>query len=229
MIFVLEDDKNIRKLLSYALEMEGFSVAEFEEAGAMYEALQKKKPRLLLLGIMLPGEDGFTVLKKIKNDPTTEDMPVIVMTAKDSEADKLWGLDGGADDYVTKPFGIAELMARIRAVLRRCEGKGRRRTYEVDKLFVDTDKHIVLVDEMVIALSKKEYDLLLMLLQAQQRVCTREELLSGVWGANYGESRTLDVHIRRLRKKLAAMGAHIETVKGVGYQFVEDCYETEDF
>ncbi len=222
MIYVLEDDKNIRKMLSYALAREGFVVEGFERADAMYEAMEKRMPRLVLLDIMLPGEDGFCVLEKLKAGHGTRQIPVIVLTAKNSEIDKLRGLDGGADDYVTKPFGIAELVARIRAVLRRCDMMPEQRTYQLQALQIDDERHVVTVDGERVPLSKKEYDLLLMLAKAEGNVCTREALLGGVWGENYGESRTLDVHIRRIRKKLSSMGALIETVKGVGYRMAED-------
>ena len=220
MIYVLEDDKNIRKLLSFALKKEGFKVEEFGEAESLYEALDKAIPGLLLLDVMLPGDDGFTVLEKIRSKKTTKRLPIIMLTAKNSEIDKLQGLDGGADDYVTKPFGIAELIARIKAVLRRSEGTGN--VFSRRELIVDNRKHLVTVEGRTVSLSQKEYDLLLMLLRAEGKVCSREELLNGVWGANYGESRTLDVHIRKLRKKLFPAGDLIITVKGIGYRLTED-------
>ncbi len=229
MVYILEDDKNIRKMLSYALAREGYDTEGFEEADAFYAAMGERHPQLILLDIMLPGEDGFTVLNRLKSAAATKDIPVIVLTAKNSEIDKLNGLDGGADDYVTKPFGVAELMARIRAVLRRCEVRFPQKTFTVRALHIDDEKHIVTVEGEQVALSKKEYDLLLMLVGAGGGVCTREELLEAVWGENYGESRTLDVHIRRLRKKLFSMGACIVTVKGVGYRFAEEPDETQDF
>lgn len=228
MIYVLEDDKNIRKLLSFALKKEGFDVEGFEEAGPMYEALEEKIPRLLLLDVMLPGDDGFTVLEKLRNNSMTKKLPIIMLTAKNSEIDKLQGLDGGADDYVTKPFGIAELMARIRALLRRSEDGKERNVYHYKSLTVDDSKHLVTAAGRTVSLSQKEYDLLLMLLKADGRVCSREELLSGVWGENYGESRTLDVHIRKLRKKLYPVEGMIMTVKGMGYRVSEECYEAEN-
>ena len=226
MIYVLEDDKNIRKLLSFALKKEGFDVEGFEEAGSMYEALEEEIPRLLLLDVMLPGDDGFTVLEKLRNNNITKKLPIIMLTAKNSEIDKLQGLDGGADDYVTKPFGIAELMARIRALLRRSETGKAGNVYHYKSLTVDDGKHLVTVAGRVVSLSQKEYDLLLMLIKADGRACSREELLSGVWGENYGESRTLDVHIRKLRKKLFPVEGMIVTVKGMGYRLSEECYET---
>ena len=178
MIFVLEDDANIRKMLKFALSREGFEVKEFSEAKAMYEGLKINKPKLLLLDIMLPGDDEFSVLEKLRKEPATEKLPVIMLTAKDSEIDKLQGLDGGADDYVTKPFGIAELIARIRAVLRRSKDEGGQSIYKAASLVVDDDKHIVMVGNDEIKLSKKEYDILLLLLKSKGKVCTREEILN---------------------------------------------------
>jgi two-component system alkaline phosphatase synthesis response regulator PhoP len=221
MIYVLEDDKNIRKLLRFALSEEGFKTREFSEADSLYTALEQEIPRMLLLDVMLPGDDGFTVLKKIRSNSATENMPVIMITAKNSEIDKIQGLDGGADDYVTKPFGIAELMARIRTVLRRIEGTRTKRQYKYLSMVLDDEKHQVKLDGEIVSLSKKEYGLILMLLKAEGKVCTREELLKEIWGENYGESRTLDVHIRKLRKKLISISDRIETVKGLGYRLSE--------
>lgn len=221
MIYILEDDKNIRKLLRFALNGEGFDTVDFSEADSLYIALDQEIPRMLLLDIMLPGDDGFTVLRKIRSNAATANLPVIMLTAKNSELDKLQGLDGGADDYVTKPFGIAELIARIRAVLRRSEGTRPKKKYKYLSLVLNDEKHQVTLDGDIVPLSNKEYGLLLMLLKAEGKVCTREELLASVWGENYGESRTLDVHIRKLRKKLLPISDHIETVKGLGYRLSE--------
>ncbi|MBE5918152.1 MAG: response regulator transcription factor [Pseudobutyrivibrio ruminis] len=216
MIYIVEDDANIRKMLVFAIAREGYEIKEFPDASTLYDSLEKEMAQLLILDIMLPGEDGFTVLEKLRGNPSTKRLPVIILTAKNSEIDKLRGLDGGADDYVTKPFGIAELMARIRAVIRRSEVQTDN-IYETANLKVDCGKHIVTVDENEVILSKKEYDLLVLLLKAKGNVCTREELLNAVWGENYGESRTLDVHIRKLRHKLDNEDL-IETVKGFGYR-----------
>lgn len=219
MIYIVEDDANIRKMLMFAIARAGFEVKEFPDASQLYSSLEEEMPQLLILDIMLPGEDGFTVLEKLRSNLATKKLPVIILTAKNSEIDKLHGLDGGADDYVTKPFGIAELMARIRAVIRRYEVQTDT-VYEVANLKVDEGKHIVTVDGNEIVLSKKEYDLLVLLLKAKGNACSREELLSAVWGENYGESRTLDVHIRKLRHKLDNEDL-IETVKGFGYRIRE--------
>lgn len=216
MIYIVEDDANIRKMLVFAIAREGYEIKEFPDASTLYDSLEKEMAQLLILDIMLPGEDGFTVLEKLRGNPSTKRLPVIILTAKNSEIDKLRGLDGGADDYVTKPFGIAELMARIRAAIRRSEVQTDS-IYETANLKVDCGKHVVTVDGNEVILSKKEYDLLVLLLKAKGNVCTREELLNAVWGENYGESRTLDVHIRKLRHKLDNEDL-IETVKGFGYR-----------
>ncbi len=225
MIAILEDDANIRKMLLYALKIEGFDVIAFSESTALYKELEILMPELLLLDIMLPGDDGFTVLSKLRKNKKTERIPVIILTAKSSEVDKLQGLNGGADDYVTKPFSIAELSARVRAVLRRSKGAYLQSIYQVSSIEVDDNKHTVRVGNQLVLLSKKEYDLLLILIKAQGNICTREQLLSEVWGENYGESRTLDVHIRKLRQKLLFAGELIETVKGVGYRLKEELDE----
>lgn len=222
MIYILEDDKNIRKLLQYSLSHEGFETKEFSEAKSFYEEVSRRVPSLVLLDVMLPGEDGFTVLKKIREDQKLQRLPVIMLTAKTSEIDKLQGLNGGADDYVTKPFRVAELTARIRAVLRRCEDIEEKNRYQYGPMTVDDEKHLVTLEGSPVSLSQKEYGVLRMLLRAKGKVCTREELLAEVWGENYGESRTLDVHIRKLRMKLLSIGDRIETVKGVGYRLAEE-------
>ena len=225
MIYILEDDNNIRKMLSFALEREGYEVKSFVSAEEMYGSLADIMPELLLLDIMLPGEDGFSVLQRLRNDPVTDYLPVIILTAKNSEIDKLEGLNSGADDYVTKPFAIAELIARVKAVLRRSERPVESGVYNVGSLSVDDSRHLVKVGDDIISLSRKEYDLLLFLLGAGGKVRSREEILSEVWGDNYGESRTLDVHIRKLRRKLGPAGDMIMTIKGRGYRLGEDVDE----
>lgn len=220
MIYILEDDDNIRKLVSYALEREGYEVKGFAEPKSFHKAMEEELPELVLLDIMLPGEDGLSILKKIRRDQKTESLPVIMLTARDSEYDRANGLDMGADDYISKPFGIVELTSRLRAVLRRSHRREEEaKVYEVGKLYVDPGRHIIRVDDKDIELSYKEYCLLITLLEAEGRVVPREELLSRVWGEYYGESRTLDVHIRKLRVKLGdKAGKYIKTVKGIGYK-----------
>lgn len=217
-IYVLEDDDNIRKLVCYALSREGYCVKGFPLPSEFYAAYAKQKPDLILLDIMLPEEDGISILKKICL--ADEDMHIIMMTAKDSEIDKVTGLDSGADDYIAKPFGITELISRVRAVLRR--GRKKRseeeKTYRICELFVNPERHIAEVNGQAVSLSYKEYNLLTALLEADGKVLTREELFARVWGEYYGESRTLDVHIRNLRMKLGTAGKYIQTVKNIGYR-----------
>lgn len=217
-IYVLEDDDNIRKLVCYALSREGYNVNGFSFPSEFWAEYKQKKPDLVLLDIMLPEEDGISILKKIsRND---EDMHIIMMTAKDSEIDKVTGLDSGADDYISKPFGITELLSRVRAVLRRGRKNhiSKEKIYMIGELFVEPEKHIVQVCQEDVSLSYKEYGLLVALLEADGRVLSREELFSKVWGEFYGESRTLDVHIRNLRMKLGTAGKYIHTVKNIGYR-----------
>lgn len=222
MIYLLEDDDNIRKLAGYALSKEGFEAEGFSAPREFWEALDEqpdtKMPELILLDIMLPGEDGLSVLKKLKKHAATKQIPVIMLTAKSSEYDKVSGLDMGADDYIAKPFGIMELIARIRAVLRRAGKTSVKKPYEIGELYVDPQKHTVFVSGKEVSLSYKEYLLLITLLEAEGCVVQRDALLSSVWGEYYTESRTLDVHIRKLRVKLAEAGHLIQTVKNVGYK-----------
>lgn len=217
-IYVLEDDDNIRKLVCYALTKEGYCVKGFPLPSEFYTAYEEQKPDLILLDIMLPEEDGISILKKIRHED--EDIYVIMMTAKDSEIDKVTGLDSGADDYIAKPFGVTELVSRVRAVLRRSRKKysAEERAYHIGELFVNPERHIVEVNGKTVSLSYKEYHLLTVLLEADGKVMTREELFAKVWGEFYGESRTLDVHIRNLRMKLGTAGKYIRTVKNIGYQ-----------
>lgn len=217
-IYVLEDDDNIRKLVCYALTKEGYCVKGFPLPSEFYTAYEEQKPDLILLDIMLPEEDGISILKKIRHED--EEMYVMMMTAKDSEIDKVTGLDLGADDYIAKPFGVTELVSRVRAVLRRSRKKysAEERAYHIGELFVNPERHIVEVNGKTVSLSYKEYHLLTVLLEADGKVLTREELFAKVWGEFYGESRTLDVHIRNLRMKLGTAGKYIRTVKNIGYQ-----------
>lgn len=220
-IYVLEDDDNIRKLVCYALAKEGYCVKGFPLPSEFYTAYEEQKPDLVLLDIMLPEEDGISILKKIRHED--EEMYVIMMTAKDSEIDKVTGLDSGADDYIAKPFGITELISRVRAVLRRSRKKSvTEKTYRIGELFMNPDRHIVKVNEQSVSLSFKEYRLLTALFEADGKVLTREEIFAKVWGEYYGESRTLDVHIRNLRMKLGTAGNYIRTVKNIGYQIGGD-------
>jgi two-component system alkaline phosphatase synthesis response regulator PhoP len=218
MIYLVEDDDNIRKLVSYALCKEGFEVKEFSSPLEFWNDLKNNNPNLILLDIMLPDEDGLSVLKRLREKPETKDMPVIMLTAKGSEFDKVTGLDMGADDYIAKPFGMTELISRIRAVLRRYEKTHTDKIYKIGELYVNPTKHIIKVSDESVTLSYKEYSLLMVLLEAEGNVVERETLLAKVWGEFYSESRTLDVHIRNLRVKLGSAGQLIQTIKGIGYK-----------
>ena len=219
MIYILEDDDNIRKLVSYALEREGFDVCGFDAPHDLRDALSTAVPQLFLLDIMLPGEDGLSILKSLRKNPVTANIPVIMLTAKGSEFDKVTGLDMGADDYIAKPFGMTELISRVRAVLRRYEKTApREKVYQIGNLYVNPAKHIIEVSGKNVELSYKEYSLLTVLLEADGNVVERETLRARVWGEYYAESRTLDVHIRKLRVKLGEAGELIKTVKNIGYK-----------
>ncbi len=218
MIYVLEDDGNIRKLILYTLRASGFEAEGFDRPSAFWAAMEQQKPQLLLLDIMLPEEDGLSILKKLRLAAGTARLPIIMLTAKGSEYDKVIGLDTGADDYVPKPFGMMELVSRIKAVLRRTEPAAQEE-YRVGSLYVCPAKHIVRAGDREVQLARKEFELLCLLLRNAGLVLTRDTLLNQIWGYSFdGESRTVDVHIRNLRKKLGEAGACIETVKGIGYK-----------
>ena len=219
MIFCVEDDSNIRELVVYTLNTTGMEARGFENGSELMKALASEVPELVLLDIMLPGEDGLSILKKLKSSSKTKQIPVIMVTAKGAEYDVVKGLDAGADDYVTKPFGMMELVSRIKAVLRRTKTEQSLDVYEVENLKMDLKKHKVKVDGETVVLTLKEFELLKRLMMHQNMVLTRDRLLEEVWGYEFaGETRTLDVHIRSLRQKLGAAGELIQTVRGVGYQ-----------
>lgn len=218
MIYFVEDDTNIRKLVCYALEKEGYSVKGCALPSEFWREAETDTPQLVLLDIMLPEEDGLSILRKLQASDRYKNIPVIMLTAKDSEFDKVTGLDMGADDYIAKPFGMTELVSRVRAVLRRYEKTTTEKEYRIENLYVNPQKHIIEVDGKKIYLSFKEYMLLTVLLEADGNVVTRDSLLSRVWGEFYDESRTLDVHIRKLRVKLETAGELIQTVKNIGYK-----------
>lgn len=222
--FIVEDDDNIREIIQCSLESCGLAVTGFENAVEMFSALPKGNPDVILLDLMLPRMDGMDALKELKANPKTAPIPVLILTAKSSEPDKVTGLDLGADDYITKPFGVLELMARVRAVLRRSSGEQEKcPAFELHGLKLDTAKHEVTQNGKKVNLTLKEFDLLRLLMENTDRVLTRNEILDDVWGCNYsGESRTLDMHIRSLRQKLGSdIGENglISTVRGVGYKF----------
>ncbi len=223
MIYMLEDDESIRKLVIYALESQGFQAEGFGTPERFWEAMKKEEPELILLDIMLPGEGGIEILKRLRNQLATEEIPVIILTAKNTEYDRVEGLDAGADDYISKPFGMMELVARVRAVLRRRSFGSKSSEYSWRELYVCRDRHEVKVNEEEIALTYKEFMLLLLLIDNRGIVMSRETLLNKIWGLGAErENRTLDVHIRTLRAKLGPAGMYIQTVRGVGYRFVED-------
>ena len=219
MIYCLEDDDNIRELVIYTLETTGLKARGFADGSAFMEALAFDTPELILLDIMLPGDDGLELLKKLKSSPKTKGIPVIRGTAKGSEYAKVVGRDSGADDYVTKPFGMMELVSRIKAVLRRTGKVEDRMDMETAGVHVDVKKHEVTVDGKEISLTLKEFELLEKLMRNQGIVLTRDQLLTEIWGYDFdGETRTVDVHIRTLRQKLGEKGEIIQTVRGVGYR-----------
>ena len=219
MIYCVEDEQNIRELLLYSLQSSGYQVRGFAEGAEFKKALEEQKPELILLDIMLPGEDGLEILKKLKCSSKTKSIPVIMVTAKGSEYDKVIGLDSGADDYVTKPFGMMELVSRIKAVLRRSKGSQERENPEIQGVHIDVKKHEVTVDGRTVPLTLKEFELLEKLMRNEGIVLTRDQLLTEIWGYDFdGETRTVDVHIRTLRQKLGEKGEIIQTVRGVGYR-----------
>lgn len=220
MIYCVEDERNIRELVVYTLESSGFHARGMESGQELFQELEKERPDLILLDIMLPGEDGLDILHRLKEARTTKEIPVIMVTAKGSEYDKVMGLDYGADDYITKPFGMMEFIARIRAVLRRTgKEEKNQEVLQVGELQVKVKQHQVLIGEQKIALTLKEFELLKYLMENQGMVMSRDRLLGHVWGYDFdGETRTVDVHVRTLRQKLGACGDMIETVRGVGYR-----------
>lgn len=225
MIFCVEDDTSIRDLMVYALKTSGFDACGFNDGTELFEALgaagESDLPELIMLDIMLPGEDGLEILRKLKENPVTSSIPVIMATAKGTEFDKVIGLDTGADDYLTKPFGMMEMNARVKAVLRRSGAKEENSNIiEQGNLKINMESHTVTVGEDKVNLTLKEFEILHLFMQNTDRVFTRDELLSSVWGMNYtGETRTVDVHIGTLRTKIGEYGKRIETVRGVGYRF----------
>ena len=217
MIFCVEDDNSIRELMLYTLKASGFAARGFEDGAALFAALEEESPELILLDIMLPGEDGISILKKLRALST---VPVILATAKGTEYDKVVGLDGGADDYLVKPFGMMEMVSRIKAVLRRTASTAS--VLRMGALALDTAAHTVSVGGQRVSLTLKEYELLRLFLSHPGRAYSRDQLLSLVWESEYvGETRTVDVHIGTLRTKLGPCGVYIRTVRGVGYRMEE--------
>lgn len=224
MIAVVEDDSSIREIEIYTLKSTGFAAEGFEDGKSFFESLKQEKPELVILDVMLPDEDGVQILKKLKADPDTASIPVIMASAKGTEYDKIRGLDLGADDYLAKPFGMMEMVSRARAVLRRCSTQETPSTVVTyGPIRIDPQKHEVYVNDEEISLTLKEYELLKLLLSHPGIVYTRDQLLNLIWGLEYdGETRTVDVHIRTLRQKLKDAGSCIDTVRGVGYRYREE-------
>ena len=223
-IYYVEDDTSIRELVLYALKTAEFQVMGFENAASFYKRMKEQQPDLILLDIMLPDEDGVSILKKLKSRPDTENIPVIMMTAKSSEYDKVLGLDSGADDYITKPFGVMELISRVKAVIRRSDrSKGSAgEVLKIGELVLDEQKHEVYARGQEVSLTFKEFELLSYLMKNRGLVLSRDKILNTIWNYEYGgESRTVDVHIGSLRQKLGTCGDFIKTIRGIGYK-IED-------
>lgn len=221
MIYLLEDDATIQNFVLYTLQNTGYEAQGFERPSEFWKKLDERVPDLLLLDIMLPEEDGIEILKKLRADKRTKKLPIILLTAKSTEYDKVIGLDSGADDYVAKPFSMMELMSRIKALLRRSEMTVEKEdSFKIGPLYVSLSKHVVKVNGVeVTTLTYKEFELLSLLLQNQETVFSRDQILQSIWGYDFdGESRTVDVHVRTLRQKLGDAGSLIETVRGFGYK-----------
>lgn len=219
MIYFVEDDNSIRELVAYTLTSSGLKTEGFERPSDFWKALEQEIPKLILLDIMLPEEDGISILKKIRESSKTKKIPVILLTARGSEYDKVIGLDNGADDYIAKPFGMMELLARVKALLRRTQEDKAEVEYAIGRLTLSELKHEVTVEGEVVSLTLKEFELLCLLLKNKGNVITRDILLNTIWGYDFdGENRTIDVHIRTLRQKLGICGTYIETVRGIGYK-----------
>ncbi len=219
MIYCVEDDGSIRDLMVYALQAASFSAVGCADGEEFWQAMRQETPELVMLDIMLPGEDGISILKKLRAVPATADIPVIMATAKGTEYDRVIGLDLGADDYLTKPFGMMEMVSRIRAVLRRTGHRAEPTVLRQGGILLDEARHAVEVDGSPVTLTLKEYELLRLFMENPGLVFTRDRLLSAVWGADYyGETRTVDVHIGTLRTKLGSAGDILQTVRGVGYK-----------
>ena len=219
MIFCVEDDAGIRELMVYTLNASGFEAVGFPDGASLFQALENQKPQLIMLDIMLPGEDGISILKKLRSRSATESIPVIMATAKGTEYDKVIALDLGADDYLAKPFGMLEMVSRVKAVLRRCDPGATKPVLRSGELELNPGEHTVTVQGQRVQLTLKEYELLQKFMSNPGLVFTREQLLSSIWGTDFiGETRTVDVHIGTLRTKLGPCGGCIETIRGVGYR-----------
>ena len=222
MIYLVEDDNSIRELVIYTLQTTGMKAKGFSCAREFWEAMKEELPGMVLLDIMLPDEDGLSILRKLRESNHTAKLPVIMLTAKGTEYDTVVGLDSGADDYIPKPFGMMELVSRVKALLRRTEPEKKAGVHQVGPIVVDMGKHTVKVGNEQVALTYKEFELLCYLMENEGIVLTRDQLLSKIWGYDFdGETRTVDVHIRTLRQKLGVASSYIETIRGVGYKMEE--------
>lgn len=219
LIYIVEDDTNIREIESFALKNSGYQTQDFGNAKEFYRAVKEKKPDLALLDIMLPDEDGMEILQKLRKNPETKRLPIIMVTAKATELDRVKGLDLGADDYIIKPFGVMELISRVKAVLRRSMGEIQEKILKVDEILMDDERHQVYVSDKPCELTFKEYELLRLLMQNRGIVLSRDVIMDRIWDMNCDvESRTLDVHLKTLRAKLGDSARHIKTIRNVGYR-----------
>jgi len=219
LIYIVEDDTNIREIESFALKNSGYQIQDFGNAKEFYRAVKEKKPDLALLDIMLPDEDGMEILQKLRKNPETKRLPIIMVTAKATELDRVKGLDLGADDYIIKPFGVMELISRVKALLRRSMGEIQEKILRVDEILMDDERHQVYVSDKPCELTYKEYELLRMFMQNRGIVLSRDVIMDRIWDMNCDvESRTLDVHLKTLRAKLGDSAHHIKTIRNVGYR-----------
>lgn len=219
LIYIVEDDRNILEIESYSLKNAGYQVGEFACAKDFYKGMERKRPDLILLDIMLPDADGLSIVSSLRRKPETKKTPIIMVTAKTTEIDKVKGLDSGADDYLTKPFGVMELISRVKALLRRSMGGQEDKLLKLGNILLDDEKHRVFAAEEPCELTFKEYELLKLLMQNAGIAVSRETLMERIWGSSFeGESRTLDMHIKTLRQKLHDEGSRIKTVRNVGYR-----------
>ena len=219
LIYIVEDDTNIREIESFALKNSGYQIQDFGNAKEFYRAVKEKKPDLALLDIMLPDEDGMEILQKLRKNPETKRLPVIMVTAKATELDRVKGLDLGADDYIIKPFGVMELISRVKALLRRSMGEIQEKILKVDEILLDDERHQVFVSDKPCELTYKEFELLRLMMQNRGIVLSRDVIMDRIWDMNCDvESRTLDVHLKTLRAKLGAAAHHIKTIRNVGYR-----------
>ena len=218
LIYIVEDDTNIREIESFALKNSGYHTVEMEKGKELYKKIQERIPNLIVLDVMLPDEDGLEIIRKLRQMPETKKVPVLMVTARTTELDKVKGLDMGADDYLTKPFGIMEFVSRVKALIRRSEQVGEEKNLSFEEIYLDVARHQVYVGEESCELTYKEYKLLKLFIQNAGRVLTRDMIMEKVWGIDFeGESRTIDMHIKTLRQKLKDAGGYIHTIRNVGY------------